>query len=42
MGQVVGGVSTGLPRVEVPSRDDVYRRAVGKCRTVTVKLGGVL
>lgn len=42
MGQVTGLVSTGSSKVEVPRRDDVYRRAVEKCRTVTVKLGGVL
>ena len=33
--------NTGLPE-EVPSRDDVFSRAVGKCPIANVKLGGVL
>ena len=42
MSLVTGGANTGSPEeVHVPSRDDVFSRAVGKCPIANVKLGGV-
>lgn len=41
MSLVTGGANTGSPE-EVPSRDDIFSRAVGKCPIANVKLGGVL
>ena len=42
MSLVTGGANTGSPEeVHVPSRDDVFSRAVGKCPFANVKLGGV-
>ena len=41
MSLMTGGAHTSSP-VKVPSRDDVFIRAVGKCPIANVKLGGVL
>ena len=39
---MAGGEDNDSPKEQqVPSRDEVYRRAVGRCPTTVVKLGGV-
>ena len=40
---MTGGDNSGSPDAdeEAPSREDVFRRGVGKCPIATVKLGGV-
>ena len=41
MSLMAGGEDNGSPKEQEPSRDEVYRRAVGRCPTSIVKLGGV-